>query len=144
MQFHETPYGARFFNGQLPKLIEVLSNIASALKAPKPVYQLQPEVPKDFLANLYHGNYDPSDLPATKAEKELMSEILACQKQLRETVRPETLALIEQYRTLLNRRHTAEREQAFAAGFQSAMMMLAAGLACPAANTKEVCSDGQS
>ena len=48
MQFHETAYGKRFFDGQLPKLISALTDIASALKTPTPVYQLQPEIPEDF------------------------------------------------------------------------------------------------
>lgn len=32
MQFHETQYGKRFFDSQLPKLIKVLERIATALE----------------------------------------------------------------------------------------------------------------
>lgn len=144
MQFHETRYGVRFFDGQLPKLIEALTDIAAALKAPKPVYQLQQAVPEDFLADLYLGNYDPSDFPATKREKELAPEIITVQEQLREIVPVGAWALIDRYGELLAARGTAEREQAFAAGFRSAMTMLAAGLACPTADKQEVCGDGKS
>lgn len=31
-EFHETQYGKRFFNGQLPKLIKELGRIADALE----------------------------------------------------------------------------------------------------------------
>jgi hypothetical protein len=31
-QFHETGYGSRFYNGQLPTLIHALERIASALE----------------------------------------------------------------------------------------------------------------
>lgn len=32
VQFHETGYGARFFNGQLPALIEALERMAKAVE----------------------------------------------------------------------------------------------------------------
>lgn len=32
MQFHETPYGKRFFDSQLPKIIKALERIADALE----------------------------------------------------------------------------------------------------------------
>lgn len=143
MQFHETRYGAKFFDGQLPKLITALTDIALALKAPTPVYQLRPEIPENFLTDLYLGNYDPSDFPATEREKELAPEIVTVQEQLRELVPVDAWALIDRYGELLAARGTAEREQAFAAGFQSAMTMLAAGLACPTAARQEVNADGK-
>lgn len=144
MQFHETRYGARFFDGQLPKLISALTDIAAALKTPTPVYQLRPEVPEDFLTDLYLGNYDPSDFPATEREKELAPEIVAVQEQLRKIVPVDAWALIDRYGELLAARGTAEREQAFAAGFQSAMTMLAAGLSCPTVKRQEVSGNGKS
>ena len=33
MQFHETGYGKRFFDGQLPALIKALERIAKALES---------------------------------------------------------------------------------------------------------------
>ncbi len=144
MQFHETAYGKRFFDGQLPKLISALTDIASALKTPTPVYQLQPEIPEDFLTGLYHGSYDPSDLPYTETAKELTPEIAVIQQQIREAVKPEVWEWVERYRLLLDGRHISEREQAFAAGFQSAMTMLAAGLSCPTVKRQEVSGNGKS
>lgn len=143
MNFHETRYGARFFDSQLPKLISALTDIAATLKMPVPVYQLKPEVPKNFLADLYLGNYDPSDTLPTEREKELAPEIVAVQEQLREGVPVDTWALIDRYGELLAARGTAEREQAFAAGFQSAMTMLAAGLASPGIMEQEAYSSGK-
>ena len=128
MNFHETRDGARFFDGQLPKLISALEGIDSALKAPTPVYQLKPEVPEDFLADLYHGNYDPSSDRNNGERRELTQEILACQKKLRDEVPSDTWDAIERYVSLLNGRNVYDREQAFAAGFRSAMTMLVAGL----------------
>lgn len=129
--FHESGHGRRFFDDQLPKLITALTDIAAALKAPQPVYQLKTEAPKGFLSDLYHGSYDPSDQPNAREEVELTPEIITCQRQLRETVPPETWELIDRYSTLLSSRSVIQREQAFAAGFRSAMTILAAGLMAP-------------
>lgn len=137
MNFHETRYGARFFDGQLPKLISALEGISSALKAPTPVYQLKPEVPEGFLAELYHGNYDPSSGRNNGERRELTQEILACQKKLHSEVPPDTWDAIDRYVSLLNGRNVYDREQAFAAGFRSAMTMLVAGLNHHAENEME-------
>lgn len=130
MNFHETKYGARFFDGQLPKLISALESIAAALKTPIPVYQLKSELPEDFLSELYLGNYDPSNTPETEAARELTLEIIACQKQLQDALPPDACDLVGRYITLMNNRGVYDREQAFALGFQSAMQMLTAGLTC--------------
>ena len=129
--FHETRRGQWFFEAQLPKLITALSDIADSLKAPRPTYQLKAEVPENFLSDLYLGNYVPFDLPATDLKKELTPEIIAIQEQLRKSVSEDAWALIEQYGGLLAISRTSGQEQAFAAGFRSAMTMLAAGLAQP-------------
>jgi len=128
MNFHETKRGAIFFDGQLPKLISALEGIASALRKPTPVYQLKADVPENFLVDLYHGNYEPSAVRKSEERKEWTLEILACQRKLREEVSPEVWDLIDRYSALLNGRNVYDREQAFAAGFQTAVTMLAAGL----------------
>ena len=131
MNFHETGYGKRFFEAQLPKLIAALTEIAVALKTPRPVCQLQAEVPEDFLSDLYHGSYDPSDLPNTQATEEARPELITIQRQIREAVDEPVWEWVERYRTLLDGCHVAELEQAYAAGFRSAMTMVAAGLSHP-------------
>lgn len=134
MNFHETRYGARFFNGQLPKLISALEGIAAALKTPAPVYQLKAEIPEHFLSDLYHGNYKPSHAPDWEMKKELLQEIVNCDKDLRGNLSPEQWLAVEKYISLLNSRNEFRREQAFAEGFQAAMTMLVAGLGHQAKN----------
>ena len=68
---------------------------------------------------------------------ELIPEIVAVQDRLRNAVSADTWALIEQYGGLLAASRTAGQEQAFAAGFRSAMTMLAAGLTQPMTAEKE-------
>ncbi len=129
MDFHDTKMGQAFYQSQLPRLIAAVEKLTSALKASTPVYQMAQAVPEDFLTDLYYGRYDPSGLPNSASVEEYTLKIIAFQEQLREVVTPEVWDLIEQYRTLLDCRGIHERGQAFTAGFQSAMTMVAAGLA---------------
>ena len=119
MNFHETVMGRTFYQAQLPKLIAALSDIAQAIKAP------------DFLAELYQGNFDPSDVPETPDIAGYTREITQYQKQLRADLSHEVWERIETYRSLLDARQVKQLEQAFAAGFRCAATMLAAGLAVP-------------
>lgn len=131
MNFHETKMGRIFFESQLPELISALQDISQSFKEPRAVLKVDHAVPKDFLTELYYGNYDPSDATDSEAIRQHTQEIINCQDFLRALTTPEVWAHIEQYRTLLDTLSAMEREQAFAAGFQSAMTILAAGLAQP-------------
>ena len=137
MQFHETRAGKLFFESQLPKLISALTDISASLKNRGTAYIIKPEIPEDFLTDLYYGNYDPSGCPNTDMENELTPEMIAVQQHIRGSVDQEVWEWIERYRSLLDGCHAAEREQAFAAGFRSAMTMLAAGLSQPITAGKE-------
>ena len=83
MNFHETVMGKTFFQGQLPKLIQVLSQIAQALNAPRPAFLVQPDVPPGFLMELYHGNFVPSDVPETQEIADGNRKISRFQETLR-------------------------------------------------------------
>lgn len=131
MNFYETRMGRIFFESQLPKLIAALQDIAVTFKTPRTVLKAAHEIPPDFLAELYHGNYDPSDMPDSEPARLCTEEIKNCQQFLKALASPEVWTHIEQYRSLLDARGVIEREQAFASGFQSAMTMLAAGLSQP-------------
>ncbi len=133
MNFHETVMGKTFFQGQLPKLIQALSQIAQALNAPRPAFLVQPEVPPGFLTELYHGNFDPSDVPETQEIADSNREISRFQETLRAALPESVWEQIETYRDLLDARSIRQSEQAFAAGFRCASTMLAAGLSAPPA-----------
>lgn len=136
MDFHNTVAGKRFFDTQMPKLIAVLSDIAAALKAPKPVFRMEQEVPPDFLTKLYYGQHDPLEATDTSVFHTCNADIIACQEQMRKFLTPEAWDLVEQYRSLLDARGAVEREQAFAAGFQYATKLFAAGLSAPQSERK--------
>lgn len=75
MNFFETNLGRTFFQVQVPKLISALTEIAEALRTPRPAVQVRTEIPKNFLADLYHGNLEPSYAEDTP-------EIAACSQQI--------------------------------------------------------------
>lgn len=57
MNLHETAIGQRFFNVQLPALINTLKDIAAALSRPAPSAISFPADPR-FLTSLYYGEYE--------------------------------------------------------------------------------------
>ena len=54
MNLHETEYGRRFFNSQLPSLIKALERIAENLSAPKQSLSADFVADPDFLHDLYY------------------------------------------------------------------------------------------
>ena len=60
MDFYETRMGQEFYTNTVPRITKALEDIAKSLNAPAPVIQLPQDIPKDFLTDLYLGNYDPT------------------------------------------------------------------------------------
>ena len=143
MNFHETVMGKAFLQGQVPKLIQALSQIAQALSSPRPAYLVQQKIPTDFLAELYHGNFDPSDVPESPGIADSNREISRFQENLRVDLPEAVWEQIEAYRDLLDARSILQSEQAFAAGFRCAATMLVAGLAAPSAAEPSAAGEGQ-
>ena len=57
MNLYETAMGQRFFNVQLPALINTLKDIAATLSRPAPSAISFPADPR-FLTSLYYGEYE--------------------------------------------------------------------------------------
>jgi len=133
MNFHETKMGRIFYEGTAPRIAKALEVIAKRLDAPATTAVLPGacEVPADFLAELYQGSYDPSDEPDSEDVARYTTEILAEENALRAAVSPGTWKQFDLILSLVNKRGDRQREQAFAAGFRSAMMMVMAGLTRP-------------
>lgn len=136
MEFYETKQGRIFYEGTLPRLISALEKIAEALGTPASCISISQEAPKDFLTNLYWGNYDPNDGPDSEEAVQCSSEIKAAQKSIMAQVTPEVWAQIDNIFSLISQRNDIERAEAFADGFRSATTMLAAGLSNPRRKAK--------
>ena len=103
-----------FFEDQLPKFIAAFVGAD--------------QTPPDFLKKLYYGWYDPSVLVDSAALHLHDTRIIACQKRLQEILTSTAWEAVEEYRHLLDERSAEEREQAFEAGYKSAVMLIVAGL----------------
>lgn len=131
MNFYKTKMGQAFFHSQFPRLVTALESIAKTLRSPTPAYQVNQEVPPEFLRDLYHGNYDPSGGPDSPEIQDCNRQIARFQEDLRKEVSDRAWSLIEDYRELLDARHIRQLEDAFSAGFHCASTMFAAGLSAP-------------
>lgn len=110
-----------------------LKRIAAQMGAPGSAFRVEKEIPPDFLKNLYYGQYDPMDWMDADAMHSYNTRIIAHQDLMRRTLPADMLELVNQYSELLDDRGTAERKQAFAAGFSYATTLFAAGLIRPSA-----------
>lgn len=131
MNFHETQMGKRFFDEQLPQLITALKEISAALNAPKPVMQMNTEYREDYLVQLYYTNFDPDTAPDRETHAFYDSAITQMQDEIRDAVTGELWQKIEHSYSTIATRTAAEREQAFAVGFRTAMTMMVCGLSAP-------------
>ena len=128
MNFYETQMGQHFYSRTLPQIATALGKIADSLSTPVPCIRITQEVPDDFLTNLYWGNYDPIGEADSEESVQCSAEIKAAQAKIKAQVTPELWAQIDNIFSLLARRSNVDRSEAYAAGFRSAVTMLAAGL----------------
>ena len=83
MNLHETEYGRRFFNSQLPSLIKALERIAESLSAPKQSLSADFVADPDFLHDLYYGDYEPSVFKTQSEHQKQLNHIGASAAELR-------------------------------------------------------------
>ena len=134
MNLHETEYGRRFFNSQLPNLIKALERIAESLSAPKQSLSADFVADPDFLHDLYYGDYEPSVFKTqSEHQKQLNHNASMAEELLRQKMgnSPEAMAAFEAYQLAAGECSSIVAEQAFESGFQTAVQMLVAGLIPP-------------
>ena len=135
MNFYETRRGQKFFDCQLPKLIQALEQIADTISQPAPTeqpelkYNIKPD--KEFLQNLYYGNYEPDRYQEREQIRPLSREVIRTETALRKYLPPEGTKLFEDYYQAAVIRSDAVAEQAYEAGFCTAVQMMLAGCAAP-------------
>lgn len=126
MNFHETVYGKRFFDHQLPKLTNAMEAIATALaQKPTPV-QFPLDIPPDYLKDIYHDRLEPDAQPSPSQSQDRAAE--SAYMQLREQAPQEMWHLVEAYQLAVEERNDLYIDQAFATGYRTAMRLIAAGL----------------
>ena len=137
MNLHETVLGQKFYQVQIPALITAIQDVAAALKQKPAVLQVPFEGDADeLLWDLCFGNYEPLR-DAFPVEEEKSQAELEYLRRLQDSLSREQQHLFNCYCTAQHVRSADELVQAFAAGYRSAMHLLAAGLRMPAAEPEE-------
>lgn len=130
MNFHETVYGRRFFESQLPKLIRALENISASLPQPGASGSGKLVINPDFLHDLYYGDYEPSVFKTqSEKQKQFNHNASVAEELLRQKIcnSSAALAAFEAYQLAAGECSSIVAEQAFESGYQTALQMLAAG-----------------
>ena len=144
MNLHETVLGQKFYQVQIPALITAIQDVATAMRQQPKAVQVPFEGNADkLLRDLCFGNYEPLRNAFPVEEKESQAE-LEYLRQLQDSLNRQQQALFNCYCTARYTRSADELVQAFAAGYRSAMHLLAAGLRIPAAEPEEEddCGEG--
>ncbi len=96
MNLHETAMGQRFFNVQLPALINTLKDIAAALSRPAPSAISFPADPR-FLTSLYYGEYEADVFKPDKRLTPFNQTVQQKEKALLPLLSSEASIAFEQY-----------------------------------------------
>ena len=96
MNLHETAMGQRFFNVQLPALINTLKDIAAALSRPAPSAISFPADPR-FLTSLYYGEYEADVFKPDKRLTPFNQAVQQKEKALLPLLSSEASIAFEQY-----------------------------------------------
>ncbi len=131
LNFHETIYGRRFFEAQLPNLIKAMERIADGLAHLEAGSPQSAAPTSSFLHDLYYGDYEPSVFKKQSSEQKKMDKsVSAAEAALRNILQksPSAIKAFEAYQIAIGEQHGAVTEQAFESGFQTAFQMLLAGL----------------
>ena len=134
MNFHETIYGHRFFEAQLPNLIKAMERIADGLAHLEAGSPQSVAPTSSFLHDLYYGDYEPSVFKTqSEHQKQLNHNASMAEELLRQKMgnSPEAIAALEAYQLAAGECSSIVAEQAFESGFQTAVQMLVAGLIPP-------------
>ena len=134
MNFHETIYGHRFFEAQLPNLIKAMERIADGLAHLEAGSPQSTTPTSSFLHDLYYGDYEPSVFKTqSEHQKQLNHNASMAEELLRQKMgnSPEAIAAFEAYQLAAGECSSIVAEQAFESGFQTAVQMLVAGLIPP-------------
>lgn len=131
LNFHETAYGRRFLDSQLPRLTSALERIADGLSCPKQTFPHTISADPNFLHDLYYGDYEPSVFTEQDEKQQALNRaVSAAEVALREELSqtPTALAAFEAYQAAIGERESTVAEQAFESGYRTAVQMLFAGL----------------
>ena len=136
MNFHETNMGRRFFEHQVPQLIDAVKTLADVLAGAAPAAYLPAAADPNFLSDLYFGRYEPGVYRVSKEIQRLDRAVSQAHTALMETLTKEGREMLDAYEADLLARNSAVFEQAYESGVRAAVQMIAAGLSQPAPSSE--------
>ena len=131
MNFHETVMGRRFFEHQLPQLIQSIQALTAALDKPAQAAVLPVEADPNFLSELYFGNYESGVFKQTSETSELSQAVKRAYNTLVETLPDQSREDLEAYLDAAADRNSDDMRRAYESGFCTAVQMIMAGLSRP-------------
>ncbi len=129
MNFHETVMGRRFFESQLPQLIQALRDIAARQTQPAAVIHLAAEAETpDLLKTLYQQSavFEP-----TETQRAYNRAAIKAQKDFLPRLPDEARTAFDEYQQIVEERCGELSERAYRTGFQTAVQLILARLLLP-------------
>ena len=131
MNFHDTVMGRRFYEHQLPQLIQSIQALTAALGKPAQQAILPVEADPNFLSELYFGNYECGVFKQTDEPNELEQAVKRAYNALAETLPGRNREELEAYLDAAAERNSDNMRRAYESGFRTAVQLIMAGLSRP-------------
>lgn len=131
MNFSETIIGHRFFEHQLPELIEALQQIGMALSRPAGAVKLPITADPNFLQDLFSGEYEAEAYTRTAESTRLDHAVMSAEKTLMKFLPPQALEPFEAYQEAVKEQSGRFADRVYQSGFRTAVQMILAGLSTP-------------
>lgn len=129
MYFHETDMGNRFFNDQLPKLLDILDKMISDALCKEPAHNIADVgLPENYLEDLFYGNLEIGAFSREGYDNTTNRKIIEAQDQLKAQLTAEQWEMLTDYSVLLNARESEECFRMFQHGYRTAMRLILAGI----------------
>ena len=131
MNFHDTVMGRRFFEHQLPQLIQSIQGLTVALGKPPQAAVLPVEADPGFLSELEFGNYECGVFKQTAEPNELEQAVKRAYNALAEMLPERNREELEAYLDAAAERNSDNMRRAYESGFRTAVQLIMAGLSRP-------------
>lgn len=128
MEFYATRTGRRFFESQLPSLIQALEGVTEALNRRQVPVTIPAQAGDDFLKELFYGNVEIGVSSMEGYSDEKLKEVTLIQDELKKELNEEQWELFETCSRKMSSCTSAENCRMFQHGFRLAVKLIAAGL----------------
>ncbi len=112
----------------ISELTEAIHALTEAISRPALAMRFPIAPNPEFLADLYHGRYEPETNRKCEADQALIQEIEERRRALRSVLPGQGKKMLSEYDDAVAQYHSTVAERFYEAGFKTAVQMMAAGL----------------